>query len=277
VITYRVRLDVPRELILFVSRRLARHRKETGTRKGTRSLGCYQQALFILAWYRDKTDIPRLGAGFGLSQATSYRYVAEGTKVVSAEAPGLEEALERAVKEGTPYVILDGKIVSSDRCHVKTASRKGREIDLWYSGKKKDFGGNIQGLCYPDGLPMWVSDVLPGNVHDLAAAREMVLAVLRNYTDEMPALADCGYEGAGHGVLTPVKKPKGVKELDINTRTRNMLLSSARCLGERGFALLSQRWKTLQNVTASPSAIGPIARAALVLTLFEHKRLVESC
>ena len=120
---------------------------------------------------------------------------------------------------------------------------------------------------------MWISDVLPGNVHDLAAAREMVLPALRKYTGKMPGLADCGYEGAGHGVLTPVKKPKGVKELDINARTRNMLLSSARCLGERGFALLSQRWKTLQNVTASPSEIGPIARAALVLTLFEHKRL----
>ena len=240
-LTYRVRLDVPRELIWFVSRLLARHRREIGTRNGTRCLGCYRQALFVLAWYRDKADIPRLGAGFGLSQATSYRYVAEGTTVVSAEAPGLEEALERAVAEGTPYVILDGKIVAADRCHVKTVSRKGREIDLWYSGKTKDFGGNIQGLFYPDGLPAWVSGALPGNVHDLAAARETVLAVLRKYADEMPALADCGYEGAGHGVLTPVKKPTGVKELDINARTRNMLLSSARCLGERGFALLSQR------------------------------------
>ena len=170
-------------------------------------------------------------------------------------------------------MILDGKIVSSDRCHEKTVSRKGREIDLWYSGKKKDFGGNIQGLMYPDGIPMWVSEVLPGNAHDLAAARETVLPALRNYAAEMPALADCGYEGAGHGVLTPVKKPKGVKELDIDARTRNMLLSSARCLGERGFALLSQRWKTLQGITASPSQIGPIARTALVLTLFEHKRL----
>ena len=44
-ITYRVRLDVPRELILFVSRLLARHRKEIGTRKNTRSLGSYRQAL----------------------------------------------------------------------------------------------------------------------------------------------------------------------------------------------------------------------------------------
>ncbi len=70
--------------------------------------------------------------------------------------------------------------------------------------------------------------MLPGNVHDLAAARENALPVLRKYTDKMPALADCGYEGAGHGVLTPVKKPEGVNELDINARTRNMLLSSAR-------------------------------------------------
>jgi len=272
-ITYRVRLDVPGELVLFVSRLLARHRREIGTRKNTRSLGCYRQALFVVAWYRDKPDIPRLGAGFGLSQATSYRYVAEGTKILSAEAPGLEEALERAVAEGTPYVILDGKIVSADRCHEKTVSRKGREIDLWYSGKKKDFGGNIQGLFYPGGLPMWISDVLPGNVHDLAAARENVLAVLRPFLDAMPALADSGYEGAGHGVHVPVKKPAGVKELDVNTRTRNALLSSARCLGERGFALLSQRWQTLQNVTASPGKIGLIARAALVLVLFEHKML----
>jgi hypothetical protein len=272
-ITYRVRLDVPKDLVLFVSRLLARHRKEIGTRKNTRCLGCYRQALFGLAWYRDKTDIPRLGAGFGLSQATSYRYVAEVTKVVSAQAPGLEEALERAVAEGTPYVILDGKIVSADRCREKTVSRKGRDIDLWYSGKTKDFGGNIQGLFYPDGLPVWISDVLPGNVHDLAAARETALPALRKYTGKMPALADCGYEGAGHGILTPVRKPQGVKELDINARTRNMLLSSARCLGERGFALLSQRWKTLQHITASPGNIGQIARAALVLVLFEHKRL----
>ena len=64
---------------------------------------------------------------------------------------------------------------------------------------------------------MWISDVLPGNVHDLAAARETVLPVLRNYTGKMAALVDGGYEGAGHGILTPAKKPKGVKELDINT------------------------------------------------------------
>lgn len=270
---YRVRLDVPRELVLFVSGLLAGHRREIGTRKGTRKLGCYRQALFGLAWFRDKGDIPRLGAGFGLSQSTACRYLDEVTGVLAARAPGLQEALERALKEGTPYVILDGKIVASDRCREKTISRKGREIDLWYSGKKHDFGGNIQAVFYPSGIPMWVSDVLPGNVHDLAAARENVLAVLRPFLDAMPALADSGYEGAGHGVHVPVRKAAGVKELDISNRTRNALLCSARCLGERGFALLSQRWQTLQNVTASPGKIGLIARAAFVLVLFEHKML----
>ena len=44
------------------------HRREIGTREGTRRLGCCTQALFALAWFRDKRDIPRLGRGFGLAQ-----------------------------------------------------------------------------------------------------------------------------------------------------------------------------------------------------------------
>jgi hypothetical protein len=87
---------------------------------------------------------------------------------------------------------------------------------------------------YPSGIPLWVSDV-PGNVHDLA--------VLRPFLDALPVLADPGYEGAGHGIHVPVKKPAGIKELDIDTRARNALIRSVRCLGERGFALLTQRWK----------------------------------
>jgi hypothetical protein len=271
--SYRVMLDVPVGLTWFVSGLLAARRRSIGTRKKTRKLGCYRQAVFGLAWFRDKGSIPRLGAGFGLSQATAYRYLDEVIGVLAEQAPGLREALERALAEGTPYVILDGKIVDSDRCHEKTVSRKGAEIDLWYSGKKKDFGGNVQALFYPDGRPMWVSDVLPGNVNDLAAARESVLETLRLFVEKMPALADGGYEGAGHGILTPVKKPAGMKELDINARTRNALIRSVRCLGERGFAILTQRWQTLQHVTMSPGKIGQIARAALVLTLFEHKML----
>jgi hypothetical protein len=44
--------------------------------------------------------------------------------VLAARAPGLAEALERALAEGTPYLILDGKVVDTDRCREKTVSRK---------------------------------------------------------------------------------------------------------------------------------------------------------
>ena len=228
--SYRVMLDVPKDLIWFVSGLLAARRRSIGTRKKTRKLGCYRQAVFGLAWFRDKGSIPRLGAGFGLSQATAYRYLDEVIDVPAEQAPGLREALERALAEGTPYVVLDGKVVDSDRCHEKTTSRKGTEIDLWYSGKRKDFGGNIQAVFYPDGRPMWVSDVLPGSV-----------TVPGRGPRKRPGDA-AGVRGgdAGPGRRRvrrrrsrrphPVKKPAGMKELDINARTRNALIRSVRCL-----------------------------------------------
>jgi hypothetical protein len=64
-------------------------------------------------------------------------------------------------------------------------------------------------------------------------------------------LADGGYEDAGHGIITPVKKPAGSQELDINTRTWNALIRSVRCPGKEDSALLTQRWRTRQHVTVS--------------------------
>jgi DDE superfamily endonuclease len=270
VIAYRAILDVPRELVQFLAKLLAAHRRALGTRRGTRLLTCHRQAVYVLAWFRQPTDVTNLGRGFGLKRATSYRYRDEGITMLAAQAPDLLEALERAEAEGMPHLILDGKIIDTDRVRIKTLSKKGKEIDLWHSGKTHDFGGNVQAIFAPDGLPLWISDVLPGNVHDLAAAREQVLDIIRPFTKKMPVLADPGYEGAGQGVLTPVKQPADGSELDIDTRTYNKLLRALRCLGERGFALLSQRWRTLQHVTLSPSRIGDLAKAALVLTHFEH-------
>ena len=118
-----------------------------------------------------------------------------------------------------------------------------------------------------------LSDVLPVTLMTSRRHGKGVLAELRPFAEEPSALADGGYEGAGHGVITPVKRPAGMKELDLDARTRNALIRSTRCMGERGFALLTQRWQTLQHITASPGKIGQIARAALVLVLFEHKML----
>jgi DDE superfamily endonuclease len=144
-------------------------------------------------------------------------------------------------------------------------------VVLRQGGKAHTHGGNIQAVTAPEGFPLWVSPVEPGSVHDLTAARRHALPGLyQAATADLPTLADQGYEGAGIGVHIPVKQPPGTQELDVNTRTRNAIQRSLRCLGERGFALLTGRWRTLQHITASPSKIGDIARAALILTHFEY-------
>jgi hypothetical protein len=85
------------------------------------------------------------------------------------------------------------------------------------------------------------------------------------------ALADGGYEGAGIGICVPVKNPPGNQRPDPDTKTRNSLLRGLRSQGERGFALLTQRWTALQRITASPRRTTQVVQAALVLTQFEHK------
>ncbi|MFI0470744.1 hypothetical protein ACH347_42350 [Saccharopolyspora sp. 5N102] len=49
------------------------------------------------------------------------------------------------------------------------------------------------------------------------------------------------------------------------------LLRGLRALGERGFALLTQRWQALKHITASPRKIHAIVHAAL--THHEHSRI----
>jgi hypothetical protein len=271
VVAYRAILDVPAELVAYLAGLLAEERRARGTRTGTRALSCWRQAVFALVWFRERRDIPLIGKGLGISQSTSYRYLHEAIDVLAAQAPDLHQALQRVAGEGWSHVVLDGKVVDCDRLHDKTMSRKGTTIDAWYSGKTHDFGGNIQALMRPDGLPVWVADVEPGSTHDLTAARVHVLGALYWAAShlQLPTLADGGYHGAGIGVHTPVKHPTD-RELDADTRAYNQLLRSLRCLGERGFAMLSGRWRTLQHVTLSPSKISTIAKAALVLTHFEH-------
>ena len=195
--------------------------------------------------------------------------------MLADQAPDLHEALQHAKDKDLAYLILNGKIFPADRCGEKTTSVKGKQIDLWYSGKAHEHGGNIQALLAPTGVPLWVCDVEPGSVHDLTVARQHVLGALYWAASQLglPTLADGGYDGVGIGVHTPVKQPGGNQVLDVDTRTYNALLRGLRCLGERGFAVLTGRWRALHHITASPRKIGDIVKAALVLTHFEYGKI----
>lgn len=86
-------------------------------------------------------------------------------------------------------------------------------------------------------------------------------------------MADPRHGSAGIGILVPSKQPPGGQEGDLNARTRNALRHSVLLLGECGFAQLTFCWRILQHITASPSKISAIARAALVLNHFEYTRI----
>jgi len=175
----------------------------------------------------------------------------------------LTAALRQLAWSNRPLAIVDGTLVPIDRLG-------GSNNRLYFSGKHHKHGVNLQALIDAAGHLLWISDGLSGSVHDLTVAREHALGALYAAARGLPTLADPGYEGAGHGVHTPIKQPAGGHQLHVDNRTYNTLLRSLRCIGERGFALLTGRWRCLQHITAGPSRIGDIARAALVLTHFEH-------
>jgi hypothetical protein len=57
-----------------VTKLLRAERRARGTRTGSRALTGWYQALLVLAWFRNQGDIALVGAGFGVSRATAYRY-----------------------------------------------------------------------------------------------------------------------------------------------------------------------------------------------------------
>lgn len=275
-IAYRAMLDVPRALVVEVARLLAARRRELGTRKHARALSCYRQALLVLVWLRTRADLAVLAAGFGISRATAYRYRDETVQVLARQAPDLHDALAQVAAQGWSHVIVDGKLFRTDRVAATTTSRAGHTINLWYSGRHHAPGGNIQAVMRPDGLPIWTSEVLPGHCHDLTAARAHALpAALGQAATRLglPTLADSAYDTAGPGVLTPIKQPRKGRALDPTQHTFNTLHRATRALGERGFALLTSTWRCLQHITISPSRIGTLVRACLVLTLIENRQL----
>lgn len=279
-ITYPAMLDVPRELVARVSRLLLRERRARGTRKGSRALTCWYQALMVLVWFRTQGDIALVGCGFGVSRATAYRYRDEVVDVLAAQAPDLHKALEQVAVQGWSHVVVDGKLFRTDRTGETTTSVTGAVINTWYSGKQRAFGGNVQAVMRPDGLPVWVSDVMPGHQHDISVARTLgLLGALYWAASQLglPTLADGGYTGAGIVVHTPVKQPSGGQVLAPNNQAHNAPHRATRCRGERGFALLTGRWKALRRITASPRRIDDYAKAGLVLLHIEHLQLRTSC
>jgi hypothetical protein len=272
VITYRATLDVPRALAQYLARLLLVERAERGTRRGRRALGVFSHAVLVLRWFRESTQVAHLARDSGIGISTCYRYVHEGIDVPAAQAPDLPDVLRERLARGHSHVTLDGMLIPTDRVAETTTNADGKTINLWYSGKHHEFGGNVQFLASTGGFPLWVSEVQPGHTHDLTAATAegAIGALCASAAKGLPTLADKAYQGAGIGIHTPFKNPPNGNVLDVDNRCHNTLLTRVRCLGERAAAILTTRWKALNKITPCPRRIGSITKAALVLTQFEH-------
>ena len=265
-ITYSATLDVPADTATLLIELLAAERLRRGTGVGSRAASARDQAVLVLRWFREDTPMPTLARDAGVSPATGYRYLHEGIDALAAHAPDLHEVLEAGKADGWTHVVLDGTLIVTDRCHTK---KPDTGYDLWFSGKHRAHGGNVQIVCDPDGFPVAVSDVQPGSTHDLTAARATgFLGALHAAAAllGLPALADKGYDGAGAGIATPTKG----RHLHSDNAARNELIRCLRAPGERGIALLKTRWRALNRIRLCPQRIGAITAAALVLTTLER-------
>jgi hypothetical protein len=270
-VTYTAVLDVSEDSVLFLSVLLHAERVRRGTRKGTRALGTYKQAVLVLRWFLDDTRMSDLARDNGISESTAYEYRDEGIAVLAARRPSLHGALLAAKAAGHTYVIVDGTLIRTDRIATPGPTRG---VDLWWSGKHHHHGGNIQVVSAPDGWPLWTSDVRPGREHDMSAARadpDLLARIADWIGDGAPALADLGYEGAPETFTIPFKRPKD-GQLTIDQQAYNALHGSLRCLGERANSLLKTTFKALRRYRGCPWRLGGIAAAALVLLHHEHGR-----
>ncbi|WP_235029642.1 transposase family protein [Streptomyces sp. 3213.3] len=123
-------------------------------------MSCFRQVQLALAHLRTNETLAQLGAGFGVSEATAWRYVDETVDVLAAWAPGLSEALTGRGEDD--FVIPDGTLIPTDRVAAD---------EPYYSQKHRNHGMNAQVVATPDGTPLWFSRALPGRTHDLTAAR----------------------------------------------------------------------------------------------------------
>jgi len=163
-VTYVATLSVREETVLFVSSRLHAERQRRGTRAGTRALGCFKQAILVIRWFLDGTRVAQLAVDNAIGRSTAYDYLHEGVDALAPAAPSLHAALLAAKMAGYDHVNIDGTLIETDRCRTPGPTPG---VDLWWSGKHNNHGGNIQVITAPDGWPLWTSDVRPGREHDI--------------------------------------------------------------------------------------------------------------
>jgi hypothetical protein len=119
--------------------------------------------------------------------------------------------------------------------HPRTDTR----VDLWWSGKHDNHGGNVQVITAPNGWPLWTSPVRPGREHDTTALRAhgvMLPLLAACNDDDLRVLGDLGYEGEAATITVAFKKPKNRACTDVQQQF-NRAHNAVRAIAKRGNSL----------------------------------------
>lgn len=248
-LTYPGVIHLPSSTQTFLTDLLQAHRKRLGT---WRKLPARDQATLVLAHLRNGDTYQRLADGFGIGVATVCRYVHEAVAELVQLGRSLTAGLWMLAWTYNNFAILDGTVVRTNR--IRAHNR------LYYSGKHKHHGVNLQGLTDPYGRLIWISDGLPGSTHDITAARHHNVFGLVARAG-LYLFVDKGYVGGeGDMLLTPYKG----RDLPEQRRNANRAHAKIRANGERGFATL-KNWHIFDRFRGCPLRVGSFAQAVFVL------------
>lgn len=194
-----------------------------------------REAIIVAIFYmRQNVTEEVIAEIFGTSQPVISRAVTEITPLIeeaTAESrPAPEEAAAAAVRAHS--VLLDGFLAP---CW------SWKPIYLLYSGKHKRTGFNSQLIADTRGNVLFISDPLPGRIHDMGALKKTPAeGILAEVTS---VIADKGYQGSDY--LTPVKRPAGGELLQWQKKF-NSRIASLRAPVERAVAHV-KAWRILHT------------------------------
>src|SRR6266536_984592 len=126
---YRAALPLSRKTLTFVSGIIRRHRAAIGS--PWRTLNPGRQALLVLVHLRKGETFAEVAAGFGVGTSTAWRYVNETVALLAARAPKLRKAVRDARKAGRADVVLDGRLMQSDRVAAHRRICSGKPAKHW--------------------------------------------------------------------------------------------------------------------------------------------------
>lgn len=202
------------------------------SRGGNRALSFFRRVHLALCYLKLNTCQAALAEMFQTSQSTASRVICAVTAAVAAALGAHVPTADDLHPD--EQLVIDGTLLPcwSWRGH--------REL---YSGKHRTTGHNVQVAVRADGMLMWVSDPLPGSVHDSKAIRES--GVLEMIPEGSPWLhiGDKGYLGVG--MLTPKRKPM-LGHLTEQERENNKVINSSRAVVERTIAQV-KTWRILHT------------------------------